>query len=318
MVELLVVIAIIGLLIALLLPAVSAAREAARKVQCANNLRQLGLAGQQYALANRDWLPPFSSSWKDGCRGVSWRRGLLPFLEQRNAADLRPAGGVNGDFAQLVSLSLPIFACPSTPDQPRSFGLETGDQCFPARFIGATDYVAVLLLGMAEEPKLGAWFGANRWDPNVPDLALSASATSAKLTDLPDGLSNTALVVEQAANPDWYDLWGGKNPVDPKNAAGYSSGDYRPDSQGRPLGYHTAKGAWATEDEYYLWLPTLSQERAGRCVNVSNYDGLYSFHRGANSLVADGAVRFLPESVDGRALEGFLTREGGEPPGRLE
>lgn len=317
-VELLVVIAIIGVLVALLLPAVLAAREAARKTQCANNLRQIGLAAHQYAGDHRDRLPPFSSYWKDGCRGVSWRRGLLPYLEQQNAADLRPVGGAAGEFSQLVTLALPVFSCPSTAEQPRSFSLDAGNPCFAARSIGGVDYVAVLVLGLGEAPQFGAWFAAQHWDVATAGPAMPGATTGARLADIADGLSNTALVVEQAANPDWYDLWGGRNPAEPKNAAGYTSGDYQPDAQGLPLGYHTARGAWATEDEFYLWPPSVSAARTGRCVNVSNYDGLYAFHRGATTLAADGAVRFLPETADCRALEAFLTRDGGEPPGSLE
>ena len=93
LIELLVVIAIIGVLIALLLPAVQAAREAARRAQCVNNLKQIGLAIHNYHSAN-DCLPPggqvFSNEypaygWSGGPQNFSMNVRILPYLEQNNA-----------------------------------------------------------------------------------------------------------------------------------------------------------------------------------------------------------------------------------------
>ncbi|QEG33382.1 putative major pilin subunit [Bythopirellula goksoeyrii] len=121
LVELLVVIAIIGVLVALLLPAVQAAREAARRSQCQNNLRQLGLAALNYEHQHQQ-LPV-------GCIGyglqdgkqllISWNVQLLPFLEQEALAE-------RFDFAvasykepnrQLGATLMPMFLCPSTPEE---------------------------------------------------------------------------------------------------------------------------------------------------------------------------------------------------------
>src|ERR1700722_14935917 len=81
LIELLVVIAIIGLLIALLLPAVQAAREAARRSQCVNNLKQLGLAVQGYSDAN-GVLPPAAATGPEWSNNFSMKARILPFLEQ--------------------------------------------------------------------------------------------------------------------------------------------------------------------------------------------------------------------------------------------
>ena len=87
LVELLVVITIIGILISLLLPAVQAAREAARRLQCQNNLKQIGLAIHNYENAN-GMFPPGGLSSKAGGYGFSWLVRILPYIEQRKR--LRP------------------------------------------------------------------------------------------------------------------------------------------------------------------------------------------------------------------------------------
>jgi prepilin-type N-terminal cleavage/methylation domain-containing protein/prepilin-type processing-associated H-X9-DG protein len=83
LVELLVVIAIIGVLVALLLPAVQAARESARRAQCSNNMKQLGLATHNYADANRSTFPAGEYS----CCWGTWLVGLMPYIEQKNLYD---------------------------------------------------------------------------------------------------------------------------------------------------------------------------------------------------------------------------------------
>lgn len=81
LVELLVVIAIIGILVGLLLPAVQAAREAARRMQCSNNLKQLGLAAHNYESANRQLPAGWVSSTLAGNPGWGWSAALLPYME---------------------------------------------------------------------------------------------------------------------------------------------------------------------------------------------------------------------------------------------
>ncbi len=126
LVELLVVIAIIGVLVALLLPAVQAAREAARRTQCGNNLKQLGIAMHNYADVFQSF--PIGHMFRghfdgdpndvDGGTGFSWGSALLPFIEQANLYsqfDQRwPVSNSNPTRnLTLAQTYLPAFACPS-------------------------------------------------------------------------------------------------------------------------------------------------------------------------------------------------------------
>jgi len=129
LVELLVVIAIIGILISLLLPAVQAAREAARRMQCSNNLKQIGLAFHNYADAHRGALPPTRSgprevspyTWTYGYHATSFLVVILPYMEQNAryepvVADNFPAmWNYTGYYNPLPYYqgSIPAYACPS-------------------------------------------------------------------------------------------------------------------------------------------------------------------------------------------------------------
>jgi prepilin-type processing-associated H-X9-DG protein len=119
-VELLVVIAIIGILIGMLLPAVQQVREAARRTQCANKVRQIALATINYESANMRFPPGWQSqneSLSDG-PGWAWSTDLLPFLEQQNLATqinfrLEVLDEAN---ASAITQPVDVFICPSDPD----------------------------------------------------------------------------------------------------------------------------------------------------------------------------------------------------------
>src|SRR6476620_7242903 len=116
LVELLVVIAIIGVLVALLLPAVQAAREAARRMQCSNHLKQIGLALQNYH-DHYHSLPPAYVADADGKPMHSWRVLILPYLEQKALYDKynfnEPWNGPNN--SKLHNEVVRVFCCPSRP-----------------------------------------------------------------------------------------------------------------------------------------------------------------------------------------------------------
>src|SRR5687767_13013899 len=117
LVELLVVIAIIGLLVALLLPAVQAAREAARATQCKNNLKQMGLAVHNYSDTNRRLPSGWVADAPNGRNGWGWGSAILAQLEQGSLQqqihfDLRILNAANQPFHTTV---LTVYICPSDP-----------------------------------------------------------------------------------------------------------------------------------------------------------------------------------------------------------
>src|SRR6185295_4415493 len=133
LVELLVVIAIIGVLVALLLPAVQAAREAARRMTCSNHLRQLGLALQNYH-DTYNALPPARHA---GGVNICWLVRILPYIEQGNVKYDFSQGGLAGTLNSVVTnTQIKILLCPSAPTGRKAV---TGGQATG----GVTDYVAI-------------------------------------------------------------------------------------------------------------------------------------------------------------------------------
>jgi len=146
LVELLVVIAIIGILVSLLLPAVQSAREAARRGQCANNLKQIGLAMQGYQLAYGHFPDAFTVNWWDrtkclsgDCRGVGWSVYILPYLEDESLKaiyDFTVQNGSGNYLLQPVPVKkvlnqarVSIYLCPSVTVWNEYYE-DHGDRCY--------------------------------------------------------------------------------------------------------------------------------------------------------------------------------------------
>jgi prepilin-type N-terminal cleavage/methylation domain-containing protein len=180
LVELLVVIAIIGVLVGLLLPAVQAAREAARRMQCSNNLKQMGLAAHNRESARRklpagfyDWLPggTAAASPENQNPDWSWAVMLLPYLEQGNvynalgvdrfklqeiivgcsnipgSAPITAYPAQFQDFVRATSTELPVFICPSGSGEVstlRSFSDPVAQMYNRESGIGKSNYVACI------------------------------------------------------------------------------------------------------------------------------------------------------------------------------
>lgn len=207
LVELLVVIAIIGVMVGLLLPAVQAAREAARRVQCSNNLKQIGLGIHNYEATYRRIPWGAKGGW-----GLSWTTDILAFIEQRALADIVPYGEPGGPtggqiesqrFRKLAQTPVMTFRCPSQYG-PIALG-ESIDQ-IEGRVLNSylgigggnvqTDNYSTSRIGFdkGDGVFLATDFchivnSTDKCDNNPERLAMS-------FADVLDGLSNTALVGE--------------------------------------------------------------------------------------------------------------------------
>lgn len=187
LVELLVTVSIIGTLVALLLPAVQSAREAARRTECANNLRQIGLALSSYHGA--------FATFPVGCRDdrglqIAWSVPLLAFVEEQDVwRAFDPSAAYNSEKnRQAASTMIPVYLCPSTAADGRRSGPTTGDvnengQWDPGDDLAWTDFGGMFGVG---DPRLPLGNGVM-----IYDQAIAASQIS-------DGLSRTILVGEDA------------------------------------------------------------------------------------------------------------------------
>jgi len=181
LVETLVVIAIIAILVALTLPALQAVREAARRVQCQNQLRQLGIAIQHYELSNSS-LPPGCHEWRpwggsSDLKNFAWSAMILPFLEQsqlHNLVDFRlpydhPLN------AQAAGTTISVFLCPSNSNS-RSVGG------------GRSDY--------------GGIYGQRLTVSNPTDNGVFIYNRAIRFAEILDGLTHTISVAEDCDSPD--------------------------------------------------------------------------------------------------------------------
>ena len=195
LVELLVVIAIIGILVALLLPAVQSAREAARRMQCVNNLKQYGIAMHNYH-DTRKALPPGANAWGSVSPMKTWIVDLWPFLEESTLSDQfdferhwweAPNADWSGNGTGIIETKLSIYYCPS--DRGNAMSRVQGD-CPYAR----GNYVVNVGNGSAvqDTPEATAPF---KWiDLYYPGSLVAKKPT--RFNQITDGLTNTLLMAE--------------------------------------------------------------------------------------------------------------------------
>jgi prepilin-type N-terminal cleavage/methylation domain-containing protein/prepilin-type processing-associated H-X9-DG protein len=266
LVELLVVIAIIGILIALLLPAVQAAREAARRGQCSNNLKQIGLGLHNY----HDTQKCFPSGFIDR-HGWIVNTYLLPFVEQkslydqlntRNAMDLS-----NTTTLQLARTVLNGYLCPSSDESDRS---QSPDLTINGYKIGVSNYLGIM-----------GTFDLRCWTTTVDGLFYHNSAV--KMRDITDGTSNTFAFTERSAHGSaWVGgVWAGTTIQQSTSAS-------QPNYYCGAWGYESLRNAL-----------TLTRNAWG-LINGTGYQyGPSSMHPGGcQFLLADGSVRFVSETID--------------------
>jgi prepilin-type N-terminal cleavage/methylation domain-containing protein/prepilin-type processing-associated H-X9-DG protein len=292
LIELLVVMAVLGVLVALMLPAVQRVREAANRMACSNNLKQIGLACHQhhdsYGMFPPGWVQaPFTVP-----RGKIMQGGhgtfpfLLGYLEQEPLAaiyrwDKRSQGPENQPVA---TTQLKVLQCPSAE---------------PDRWVTAVEDPGNYHYG--GKGACGDYGGIPEIDTRLVELGLVDPAANydgvlavgylARLADITDGASQSILVTEHAGRPK---LW----------------------RAGRPIaGIHAVAAAWVAGTL------TMGQgsspdgvTKPGPCaINCTNDREVYSFHPGgANTVFADGSVHFLQAGIDIRIFARLATRAGGE------
>lgn len=312
LVELLVVIAIIGILVSLLLPAVQAAREAARRTTCINNLKQLGLAMQLHHDSYQ--LLPYSK--RETLPQRSWAPDLLPYLEQSNMVtaanyDLsqnwwRSISSTSPSYpipnADTVRKHLSVFNCPSTPNPKR---IQRKKETAPEQDkVGACgDYFVTEGVSPLINNELPP---SDRFSANA-DLtgAMRKFPEQNKLANILDGTSNTILMAECSGRED---IWRQRRMIP-------AVADKTMPNCARARG-----GAWATNDNPYeigtrvVWCDNSVIPGPMRINNSNEYGHLfYSFHPGgATFLFADGSVHFLNESIRLRTLADLVTKMGAE------
>jgi prepilin-type N-terminal cleavage/methylation domain-containing protein len=312
LVELLVVIAIIGVLVALLLPAVQSAREAARRMACTNHLRQLGLACHNFHDVT-GIIPP-SRTASGGFPKLAipanayngWACWLLPYMEQNNvAAQYNPQlhFGHNNNRA-AIQTQIKLFYCPSTTRQKRTIDFtNTSGGTFNITGAATTDY------GVMRNVDPGLWQNfPNDVDAYVdnqtnigPYSYNSGSNTRVmRWAMVSDGLSNTFFYTEDAGRPDaWRAFW-------------------RKSSSNTTV---IPGSAWCdSEAEFgFQGCTPPNDTRPGKtAINCTNNGEPYSFHpAGVNQGMCDGSVRFVSSNIPIRTYARLITAQGGEQIGEF-
>jgi prepilin-type N-terminal cleavage/methylation domain-containing protein/prepilin-type processing-associated H-X9-DG protein len=317
LIELLVAIAIIGVLISLILPAVQASREAARRTQCRNNLRQLGVAFTSYADTARQ-LPPTYVAVRhtilphflgilgqyDDVNIHTYGEFLLPYLEQSAIykqidftqpyfapIDLTGIGLANYTANNQTAVAQPIltFLCPSSPRGANPYSSIWSDLDTPVPFrVGGNDYgpsngIARVAGGLLD-------FAPQQAGTPI-EGAMSNNLPSTKFRDNTDGTSQTALMWEIAGRPDLYQ-WGKK--IGTTNGGGWTD---VLNAENWFQGSNPAGGSGGA--------------CAINCTNAAE-TGVYSFHPGGvHVLLVDGSVHFLSENVDIGIFVALVTMQGG-------
>ncbi len=333
LVELLVVIAIIGVMVGLLLPAVQSAREAARRMSCSNNLKQLGLAlhnhegtykyvpawGKQYlnpAEAPVSPPNPYFALTADARNGFGVLGQLLPYLEGNTIHQLfdhkRPLldpvnlpppwpGGLNRPESMAT---VATFICPSTPGgNPSDYGpyfslagLLPSGATFP---MPKTDYAP--LRGLHSSLAVCVGLPATTTHNAMLGSADTTTKRTVKFAEVTDGLSNTLCFLEIAGKQSKY--FAGKavpktGNVNVDTLLNSFYGDWN-------IARH-ARGLAGTD---------MANPGLAGCsiINVYNADNPYSFHPGGVMAVSgDGSTSFVSASIDGRIFAARVSRDGGE------
>jgi type II secretory pathway pseudopilin PulG len=279
-VELLIVIAIIGMLVSLLVPAISASREAARKSSCLDNTRQIGLAIHQYHSATRT-LPP--SRIRD--RFLTWAALILPYVDQTDIADQIQSDLTFAEQSEVVrSTPLGAFLCPSRHHE---------DILVDVRDVPGVkgDYAAMtstfVLGGDYGKHFDGAMITGDAKLLNNGTIDTWKSRTS--IDDIKDGLSKTILIVESS-------LW-------MADRAALFDGNY---NTGAILGDSLYPTEYVHLAKKIRWHPiAFSESQPQTCVGSAHPNVIYV-------AMGDGSSHAINKDIDVVVAEHLVTRAGGE------
>ncbi len=326
LVELLVVISIIGILIALLLPAVQAAREAARRAQCTNKLKQISLAAHNYHDTVKSFPGGSVMGWwfptrTPPGRGISLFVHLLPYLEMGNLYDEWNFSDPDVAFTGLggglktTSARGPNLLCPSDPESENPLHYTQAIQGFLFdRYITPTNYAGnggtrSYSPDSGYLQADGVFFLVGPYSEPLPNQQ------PVRLADITDGASNTILFGERSrwdpnyntfADQGWdwsFRMYGNSFGASRGGLAHWSLSSYSPINYRLPFDYahraHANPPCNSSADfKYYIDLRV--------CAFGSNHPG------GANLSLGDGSVRFVSETISMITLRALSTRQGGE------
>jgi prepilin-type N-terminal cleavage/methylation domain-containing protein/prepilin-type processing-associated H-X9-DG protein len=316
LIELLVVIAIIAVLIGLLLPAVQKVREAAARMSCQNNLKQIGLALHNYHDANQMFpmghATSGSNSWS-----LPWAVSILPYLEQSSLFskfDLTKRFNDPVNQGPQAQTRLAVYVCPSSPSNGQVWTdtWTSPNEGFPGPSswtVSASDYVATCGVQGRYWQK---FYSSYRGNTN----GVMQNNQQFSISMITDGTSNTFLVGENGGGPD---LWARGRLI-----------ATAPDYVGAPPGFGGVEGhAWADTENGEVWsgkgfdfATGLDNSGSGlghpntcilNCNNsAGNHGGWYSFHSGiVNFVFADGHVRSVSDQTSGKIILELITAAGG-------
>ncbi len=322
LVELLVSIGIVALLLAIAIPAIQAARESSRRVQCVNNLRQNLLAMESHHAAQKV-LPsfyngsaiPFPLTEWDLFHMHSWRVPLLEYVEQRPLRDRLKMDklATDSENTPVAQAVVQVFLCPSGGDASEmGQGLNHGSHGVPIDDRGPediygvvrSDYDAMAGIQVLPDPmpaggeyysvdfvRWGIW-GWAVFDKREISGSRLLRYRNGKYSDVSDGLSHTIALVERAGKP--IDLLNGEPKLTKDN----------------PNAEYPGQMGWSASNTF-AW--SVNHDKIG--INQSNSKGIYSFHSGgANVGIADGSVRLLSDAINFETLVRLYGRADGERP----